>query len=129
MKMLIGVHAQGKLSLSRARTGFAIEEICNGESCPLDAVPCQPVVYRLHLLIRRLLIAGSDPLEWAERLFAENPDALIVTDEVGYGIVPADPFERAWREAVGRVCCLLAQRSERVERVVAGIPQLIKGEQ
>ena len=35
-----------------------------------------------------------------------------VSEEVGYGIVPADAFERQYREAVGRVCTELAGKSQ-----------------
>ena len=42
-------------------------------------------------------------------------------------MVPPDPFERAWREAAGRTCCMLAEKSGTVLRVYAGIPAVIKG--
>lgn len=53
---------------------------------------------------------------------------VVVCDEVGCGIVPLDPDDRAWRERVGRLCCDLAARADAVVRVVCGIPQMIKGE-
>lgn len=53
---------------------------------------------------------------------------VVVCDEVGCGIVPLDPDDRAWRERVGRLCCDLAAEAEAVVRVVCGIPQVIKGE-
>ncbi|HBI64149.1 MAG TPA: hypothetical protein DDX51_03420 [Clostridiales bacterium] len=52
----------------------------------------------------------------------------VVCREVGCGIVPTDAFERAWREEVGRLCCEIAQRADRVYRVTCGIAQCIKGE-
>ena len=39
-------------------------------------------------------------------------DVLLVSDEVGYGVVPMDAFDRAYREAVGRICTKLAAYSE-----------------
>ena len=50
----------------------------------------------------------------------------LVSEEVGYGIVPADAFERQYREAVGRVCTELAGKSSRVTRVVCGIGMVLK---
>lgn len=41
-------------------------------------------------------------------------------------MVPADPGERAAREAAGRLACLLARRAERVVRVFCGLPQVLK---
>ena len=50
----------------------------------------------------------------AETIYNANPDRILVTDEIGYGIVPIDPFEREYREETGRICCLLAEKSEEV---------------
>ncbi len=52
---------------------------------------------------------------------------IVVASEVGGGVVPIDPAERAAREAAGRLACLLAQRAETVVRVVCGLPQILKG--
>lgn len=54
-------------------------------------------------------------------------DAVIAT-EIGSGVIPADPSERAAREAAGRLNCLLAERASAVVRVFCGIPTLIRGE-
>ena len=56
----------------------------------------------------------------------QDPDVILVSEEVGYGIVPADAFERQYREAVGRVCTALAAKSRRVTRVVCGIGTVLK---
>ena len=53
-------------------------------------------------------------------------DILLVTDEIGCGVVPIDPVERQWREETGRLCCLLAQRAQRVERIFCGIAMTLK---
>ena len=36
-------------------------------------------------------------------------DRVLVTDEIGCGIVPADAFERLYREETGRLCCQFAR--------------------
>lgn len=53
---------------------------------------------------------------------------IVVATEVGGGVVPIDPRERAAREAAGRLACLLAQRADTVVRVYCGLPQVLKGE-
>ena len=72
-----------------------------------------------------------------ERVDAKDPAALagelsgcevVIATEVGGGVVPADPAERARRERAGRLACLLAQRAETVVRVCCGLPQLLKGD-
>ena len=60
------------------------------------------------------------------RLFLKNPDVILVSQEVGYGVVPVDAFDRKYREAVGRVCTKLAAYSHKVTRVVCGIGTVIK---
>lgn len=52
---------------------------------------------------------------------------IVVASEVGGGVVPLDPAERAAREAAGRLACLLARRADTVVRVVCGLPQILKG--
>ncbi len=62
----------------------------------------------------------------ADRLTSEY-DILIAT-EVGGGVVPMDPKERADREAAGRLACLLAARADCVVQMFCGIPTVLKGE-
>ena len=57
-----------------------------------------------------------------------NPGVVILCDEVGCGVVPVDPAERAWREETGRLCCELAQKADRVERIFCGLSMVLKGE-
>ena len=51
---------------------------------------------------------------------------VVIATEVGGGVVPVDPGERAAREAAGRLSCLLAQRAEKVVRVFCGLPVILK---
>lgn len=53
---------------------------------------------------------------------------IVIATEVGGGVVPVDAGERAFREAAGRLSCLLAERADTVIRVYCGLPQLLKGE-
>lgn len=68
----------------------------------------------------------KNPSEEIESVLRSNPGLIIITDEIGGGIVPMDPKEREWREVHGRVCCQLAKRADCVIRVIAGIGQRIK---
>ena len=52
---------------------------------------------------------------------------VVSAAETGCGVVPADPAERAAREASGRLCVLLAARAEKVIRVWCGLPEVLKG--
>lgn len=70
-----------------------------------------------------------EPLSPEEECLAylkAHPDTVLICDEVGNGIVPLDPFEREYRERLGRLLCEIAADAERVERIVCGIGQRIK---
>ena len=83
-------------------------------------------VYWIILLVRRWMQAGKIPADETEKILSDNPDIVIITDEIGSGIVPLDVKEREWREVHGRICCQLAGRADAVFRVIAGIGQKIK---
>ena len=70
--------------------------------------------------VRQLLRSQQDPVETARKLAEDEPDAVILTQEVGCGIVPMDAFERKWREACGRCACALAEKAESVRMVICG---------
>ena len=70
---------------------------------------------------------GKDLENFAGKLMTENPGLILVSDEIGCGIVPVDPFDRQYREMTGRVCTQLAACAEEVYRVVCGIGMRIKG--
>ena len=53
---------------------------------------------------------------------------VVISTEVGGGVVPVDAGERAAREAAGRLACLLAERADTVVRVFCGLPMALKGE-
>lgn len=80
--------------------------------------------------IRDAVRAGRDPMAEANAsvraLVTGREDIVLIYPEVGSGVVPLDPEERAWREAVGRAGCRIATEADEVYRVVAGIAQRIK---
>lgn len=78
--------------------------------------------------IKKEIKEGRTPGNIGERLLTENPKAVIVSEEVGYGLVPTDAFEREYRETVGRICTKLASGSRKVTRVICGIGTVIKND-
>lgn len=53
---------------------------------------------------------------------------VVIATEVGGGVVPIDPAERAAREAAGRLACMLAARADCVVELFCGLPTVLKGE-
>lgn len=124
MKMMIGGAFQGKTVYAEKEypnvawklgSEISFEELCK----------CEGVI-GLHDFIRKEMKEGRDVSNLAEWMIQENPEILIVSDEVGYGVVSIDAFDRAYREQVGRICTKLAAYSERVVRIVCGIGTVIK---
>ena len=114
MMLIIGGAGQGKLDYALEKTGYGMEQVAR---TPEEA-RTKPV------------FAGLE--HWPEldedALLAANPEVILICDEVGCGVVPVEPEQRAWREQVGRLCCRLAKRAERVERIFCGLPMVLKGE-
>ena len=72
------------------------------------------------------LAAKADNLEkLAEKLSAYD---IVISTEVGGGVVPMEAEQRAAREAAGRLACLLAARADCVVQMFCGIPTVLKGE-
>lgn len=107
MELYIGGIGQGKLEYVRKIHPDMEDKIIND----------------FHLLVRKMLLDGKNPMDEVEKIIKENPDAIIISDEIGNGIVPADEFERRYREETGRVLCKIARKSQRVERIICGIGQ------
>ena len=80
----------------------------------------RPVLLNLQDLV------ASDPREPAELAAALADKQVVACCEVGNGIVPLDPAERAWRERVGRTLNILADQADSVVRMVCGIPVVLK---
>ena len=72
------------------------------------------------------LAAKSEDLQALAEELAQYE--VLISTEVGGGVVPAEPEQRAAREAAGRLNCLLAKKADTVIRVFCGIPTVLKGE-
>ena len=71
-------------------------------------------------------VGGADVRALTGQLLLEHPDCIIISDEIGNGIVPMEHEEREYRELTGRLLCELANKADRVERIVCGIGERIK---
>ena len=124
MEMIIGGAYQGKAAYAKAQ--FPDVDWKFGGEITEEELLQAAAVLGFQEYIRKALKAGEDLTGLAEKLAQQDTDVILVSEEVGYGIVPADAFERQYREAVGRVCTALAAKSRRVTRVVCGIGTVLK---
>jgi adenosylcobinamide kinase/adenosylcobinamide-phosphate guanylyltransferase len=65
--------------------------------------------------------------ELAEALQDASGSILVVSNEVGQGIVPDNPMSRQFRDLVGWLNQRIAATADRVVWTVAGIPVTVKG--
>ncbi|MDO4452860.1 MAG: bifunctional adenosylcobinamide kinase/adenosylcobinamide-phosphate guanylyltransferase [Eubacteriales bacterium] len=126
MILVTGGAFQGKKEYVTRQFGILPQEMTDGAKCSWDELrQCRCLVH-FHLFIKRMMEGQEDPSDLCEILMEENPDLIIVTNEVGYGIVPMERFEREYREKCGRICCEIAKEAVEVHRVICGIGQVIK---
>lgn len=125
MKLIIGGSFQGKLNY--AKKTFGLEEWLDGNTCSREELFQARGIFHFHDFIKRELKAGRSVDRLAEELAGKNPEVILISNELGYGVVPVDPFDRQYREAVGRTCEKLAAFAEEVHRVVCGLGLVIKG--
>ena len=53
-------------------------------------------------------------------------ELILVSNEVGWGLVPDTPLGRSFRDQQGRLNQAVAEASDRVEFVAAGLPLVLK---
>lgn len=94
----------------------------------------------LTLLVSNVVLALGDdaPVAAAEAAALREAEALLdlwrgsaatwilVSNEVGLGLVPPYPLGRSYRDALGRVNCRVAAAATRVMFMVAGLPLQVK---
>ena len=114
MILILGGAASGKRTYLES-LGYKPEDIADG------VLDDKKALYGLEKLV------AADP-ERAEALLpALLEKEAVACCEVGSGVIPMHYEQRRAREATGRLCVQLAAQADKVVRLVAGIPTLIKG--
>ena len=108
MILIVGGLGAGKRDFARRELG-----VREAELSPVLG-PGTQVLYDLQAL---------DPLPDLEELMGLR---AVICNEVGCGLVPIQAEERQRREAVGRLCCQLAERAEAVYRISCGLAIRLK---
>ena len=114
MKLILGGAYQGKLTWAVEQFGLAPDMLCD---LARGFQPGKRCYYHLEALTRAGGAVSTDR-------FPE--DAIVISREVGSGVVPMDAAERAWRERHGALLQQLSRRSETVIRIFCGLPQHLK---
>lgn len=126
MKLVIGGMAQGKLQYV-LRNLKAQEDAVTDGALPDPALSgAMRVINHFHNWFHDSMARDECPEQMIQAFLEKQPDCIIISDEVGNGIVPIDKFEREYRERLGRTLTMLAAQAEEVERVICGLGQRLK---
>ena len=127
MELYVGGRYQGKLKyVLDTHKDLNETDVADGTSCSDADILSHKIINHFHAYIKRKTDQGEDVTDIPAKLKSENPDVIIISDEIGCGIVPADPMDSTWREECGRTLCEIARMSERFERIVCGCGIRIK---
>ncbi|MBS5149903.1 MAG: bifunctional adenosylcobinamide kinase/adenosylcobinamide-phosphate guanylyltransferase [Butyricicoccus pullicaecorum] len=121
--LIVGGAYQGKRTFAQKEFELLPEEIADGAQISLGEPLRKRAVCNVQHLVRRALAEQIAVPALLELLDGK----IVLCDEIGCGVVPAEREPDLWREAVGRLCCDLAARADVVYWVRAGIAQKIKG--
>ncbi len=95
------------------------------------AGPAPVLIDCVTLWLSNHMLKGSDLADetagLSAALTAAKGPVVIVSNEVGQGIVPDSALGRGFREAQGRLNIRLAARADLAVQVVAGLPNVLKG--
>ncbi len=84
----------------------------------------------LTLWLSNLMLADQDwraaGTELIATLAAQTSPVVLVTNEVGMGIVPENALARAFRDAAGTINQWVAAQADEVNLVVSGLPMKVK---
>lgn len=124
-----------RIAAHRARRGNAwtvVEEPLDLPGALAAAPPDSAVLVDcLTLWLANLMAAGRDAGAAGDALVAAlaaraRPPVVLVSNEVGQGVVPGNPLARRFRDAAGRLHQDIAAAADRVCFVTAGLPHWLK---
>jgi len=108
---------EAPLDLSVALMGLNSEQVV--------LIDCATMWLSNHLMAENDIAHAQNNLIQALRKCAAP--WLIVSNEVGHGIVPDNAMARQFRETQGRLNIALAAEAELAVQIIAGLPQVLKG--
>lgn len=124
MRLIIGGYAQGKLDYVLQTYGIDKSQVLDGKMP--EGAENIVVINHLHNWVKERIPDGGNPEEEIWQVIESCPECILISDEIGNGIVPIEAFEREYRERLGRILIGIAEKAESVERVFCGIGQRIK---
>lgn len=127
MIFVIGGKDNGKLKFVLEKYNLKDRDVYYGDGT--KEYNNETVIYNFHLIIKKLIKDGKSQKEILDYVkdILKKEELIIISNEIGYGIVPIEKEDRLFRESCGRICCYIAKEAEEVYRIVYGIGTKIKG--
>jgi adenosylcobinamide kinase/adenosylcobinamide-phosphate guanylyltransferase len=131
MKARIEIHRQNRPSHWKTFQGYTdITSIIKKVGHKFDVVIIDCLTLLLSNLMAEKLSDNSIENKISQMLIAlksVKSKSIIVSNEVGMGIVPRNKLARRFRDLSGRINQIVAQKSDKVFFMLAGLPLKIKG--
>lgn len=121
MDLIIGGAFQGKLTYAVNKYSLQPDD-CFDLSAGLPESP-HKCLYHLEALTKKAHDEGITPGEMTRRLLSLPQDTVIISREIGCGVVPMDPIIRSWREYHGIILARLAKDADSVTRIFCGLAE------
>ncbi len=127
MELYIGGYGQGKLEYVLKVSGCDRKHVVSRPQQIMKYAQNDTVIFYLfHKWFYEEIQKGSHPEEEMEEVIAHYEKIMIISNEVGNGIVPMHAADRQYRDRLGAYLCRIAQRAERVERIICQMGQRLK---
>lgn len=121
MELFVGGRGQGKLGyVLGLHPELGMSDVFDAAEDDTSRAVGKKIINHFNMLIRR----GTD--ETIINALIARDDVIIISDEVGLGVIPDNISDIRYRENVGRYLCRAASAASRFERIVCGIGQRLK---
>lgn len=84
------------------------------------------VLYKIDEFVYALVKSGVEVRTVFEELRNDLQGKILICDDVSQGLVPMEPVDREFREALGRALLYLGKEADEVIRIFCGLGQKIK---
>lgn len=126
MELIFGGAYQGRLEYAKSKYNLRDEDIffCSEERAEIDL--SKPVIYCMEKFLLACIREGRNPAEEFKNISDALTDKIVICTDISQGVVPVDRELRAWREEAGRAMVKMAEVSQSVTRIFAGLPLTLK---